>query len=95
VYEFRNSRIKVGHDDDLWNLFERINHPWGGGGRGRRNDTKIRQAWPACDCGGSDTALTSLSICAYVCPPPGARWAGLYTGLCASGLAWASHNPHC
>jgi len=72
VYGFRNSRIKVGHDDDLSNLFERINPPLGEGGEeGGRNDTKIRQAWPACDCGVSDTALTSLSICAYVCPPPG------------------------
>jgi hypothetical protein len=43
VYEFRTSRIKVGHDDDLSNLFERINPPRGGGEEGR-NDTKIRQA---------------------------------------------------
>ncbi len=86
MYEFRNSKIKVGHDDDLWNLFERINPPRGMGGgeeEWHKDSTGLTRLWLWSFWHGVDI---SVYMCIYVSSPR-ARWAGLQ--------AWAIHNPHC
>ncbi len=87
VYEFRNSRIKVGHDDDLSNLFERINPPQGEGGEEEwhKDSTGLTRLWLWSFWHGVDI---SVYMCICVSSPGPDEQAYIHASV---PLAW--HGP--